>query len=294
MIRAGAVLVVFIALLSLQGWGEAQTQDILVANNSEIAFIDADNDGNRSADDCFLSASIQSNGQGLMIVGTQTDTPDKLKVCDGNCYGSGFASSDFVEASLDSCEYSHGPFVPMFADFCDGPECTSSDFAHAFGVGRPAGASGPIDLQSGAVFRNSAGPELAGSGIVCSAGGPAAQIVDFDGVTVVRNLVPYPAAGEPTHLCADNVPVQLVSGPIVFRKACFPVKNGSSDIALSGSPGSPFATIDFDTLAACNGRGARAPMASEWGLIGLMLTLLLGGTWLLARRQRFAASLPLA
>ena len=292
MIRAGAVLVVFVALMSVSGWSAAQTQDILVANNSEIAFIDANDNGMRDSDDCFLSASILSNGQGLTIVGQQESGPDQLRVCSGNCYGSGLASSDFVEASLDSCDYAGGPFVPMFADFCDGPECTSSE-GHSAGVGQTAGVT-PITLRSGAIFRNFFGPQLAGSGVVCSAGGPAVQAVDFDGNTVLRDLVPYPSTGTPTHMCVNNLPVQLLSGPIVFRLACFPVAGGVSAIALSGSPEAPFALIDFGNLAPCAGRASRAPTVSEWGLIGLMLSLLLGGTWLLSRRQRFAAALPLA
>ena len=244
MIRAVAVLIVFVALVSVSGWTEAQTQNILVANNSEIAFIDADNDGNRSADDCFLSAQIQTNGQGLKIIGTQESGPDELVVCSGDCYGSGFASSSFIEASITSCQYSHSPFVPMFADFCDEPSCTST--ATTGDVGSPAGNT-PLELQSGALFRASSG--LAGSGIVCTAGGPAAQIVDDEGTTVLRNLFPLSTGGNgATHMCASNIPVQLVSGPIVFRMGCFPVAGDTSAFALSGTPGFPFAFIDFGHL----------------------------------------------
>ena len=235
MIRAVAVLIVFVALVSVSGFTQAQTQNILVANNSEIAFIDADNDGNRSDDDCFLSAEIQSNGQGLKIIGEQESGDDLLKVCSGDCYGSGFASSGFIEATINSCQYSGSPFVPMFADFCDEPTCTS-DTATTGDVGAPAGNGGPLELQSGAVFRTSFGPELVGSGIVCTAGGPAAQIVDEDGNTVLRNLFPLATGGgAPTHMCASNIPVQLVSGPVVLRMGCFPVSGNTSAFALSGT-----------------------------------------------------------
>jgi hypothetical protein len=290
MVRSGAVIVVFAVLLSLGAGAEMPPEDLLVANNSEIAFIDANDNGMRDSDDCMLNATMKSDGSDLIINGTQTDTPNKLVVCSGMCYGSAFRSSDYAEVGIESCQYAGGPFVPLLADFCDSDECTSSDTAHS---GTAAG-NGPLLIRSGAIFRTFFGLELAGSGVVCNAGGPAAQIVDFDGRTVLRDLVPFPDALNPTHMCANNVPVQLVSGGFVLRTACFPVKDGASPLALSGDPDNPLAIIDFENLASCPGRASRAPTASEWGLFALVLSLLVGGTWMLSRRARFAASLPLA
>jgi hypothetical protein len=294
MIRAGAVVVVLAALVSVGGMSGAQTQDLLVANNSEIAFIDADNDGNRSADDCYFGATMMADGSALMINGTQNEGPNKLRACEGPCYGNAFASSDFAEVAISNCVFSGVPFVPMFADFCESSSCDSAlDDATAPAAGRAAGLA-PLALRSGAIFRTEFGLELAGAGVVCSAGGPAAQITDDSGNTVLRELTPFPDSQDPTHMCAANIPVQLASGPVVLRMGCFPVADGVSAFALSGSPDMPVALIDFENLPGCSGRASRAPTASEWSLIGLIASLLVGGTWLLARRPRFADSLPLA
>lgn len=292
MIRAGAIVVVLAALLSVGGWSGAQmAEDLLVANNSEIAFVDADNDGNRSADDCYFGATMTPDGSFLMINGTQTENPNQLRACTGPCYGNALASAGYAEVAIGNCDF--GGDLPVVGSFCDGPSCTSSEDATA-GEGAQGDTAGtaPINLRSGAIF--GFGGVLKGSGVVCSAGGPAAQITDDGGNTVLRELTPFPNAQNPTHMCVANIPVELASGGIVLRMGCFPVAGGVSPLALSGSPEAPVAQIDFENLASCAGRGTRAPTVSEWGLIGLVLGLLVGGTWMLARRPRFADSLPLA
>jgi hypothetical protein len=293
MLRSAGLVVAMLVLVvgGQAGTGAASQQDLLVSGKSTIAMIDADNDGGFDDDDCFLSAKMDADGSNLATAGEQPSGPDKLRVCDGGCTGSGLASMDFLEVMLNTCEFAAGPFVPMLADFCTSASSCESSTAMTAGVGRPAGAE-PLNIVAGTVFRTFFGPQNVGGGQVCSAGGPTAQITGEDGVTVLRSLLPL-TIGDDSFLCASQVPVQLVSGPFVFRTACFPVRNGAADLALSGTPDAPFAVIPFDSLAACSGRGAPAPTVSEWGLIGLMMALLAAGTWLLARRSSFAAALPL-
>lgn len=284
----------------LIGVGAGQTaladslQDILVAGNSQIAFIDANNNGMHDPGDCFLSAKVRTNGMDLMVKGTQAAGPNLLLVCTGQCNGSGFISSGFGEAMIDNCDYSGTPNVPLVADFCETVSSCESDGTPTTAIGGSAGGGLPLRPIAGEVFQTFSGFDRVGGGQVCTAGGPAAIVEGDDGVKVLRNLFRFPNATNPTHLCADNVPVELATGGFVFRTACFPIApNGTSPVALSDSPEAPFAIIDFSTLQAC-GANQGAPTASEWGLIFLMLTLLAGGTGALSRRRHFAGALLLA
>ncbi|MDX2170903.1 MAG: hypothetical protein SF182_27795 [Deltaproteobacteria bacterium] len=294
MMRTAAMALVVGASLTLARVAVAQPQQLLVAGSSEVAFIDADDDG-KDSDDCTFGATVGNSGE-VEVIGSQPDGPNKLVPCTGNCAGDGFVSSDFLEITFDDCSYSDYPFVPTTASFCNTiASCMPSSSAHS-GSGAGAGASGPLKLVSGLITQPG-NPAGTGFGNVCAAGGPAAKVTvgqsEADGVTMLKELAPYPNPSSPTHLCVPDFPVQLVSGGFVLRPACFPVRpNLVADIALSGSPSAPFAFIDFGALPGCNG-GARAPTTSEAGLAALCVALLFGGTWMLARRRSFAGVLPL-
>lgn len=261
---------------------------ITVAGQQNIAVIDANENGILDEeDDCVFRARSETNGSNLVISGLQDEGPNQLRACTGDCNGSGFMSSDFGEVMLDDCEFAFAPFVPLRADFCSTlSSCTSETPTLA----QPAGnGPGPVELRAGAIFRTLTSFR-AGFGQVCSAGGPAVEITGEDGVKVLRELFPFPP-GDPTHMCVNNVPVQLASDDsFVNKTACFPVSGGVADFAFLD--GEPFARISFVALQAC-GAVAGVPTASEMGLGILLLALLVFGVRTLSRRRGFAEVLPL-
>ena len=236
--------------------------------------------------DCNFTA--YSDGSSLVIAGTQM-SGTKARACLGTCTGSGFVSADFAEAIINDCAWGSGspgaPFVPLVADFCTTLSSCQSDTGPAAHV---AGAS-PLQITAGVLTRIVTST-VAGFGQLCTAGGPAAEITTDRGVKVVRNLFNYPSAGTPTHMCASGVPVQLEDEDIVNRTVCFPVAEGVTPISIGDEP--PLAVIPLDALPGC-GAARGAPTTSEWGLIGLMLSLLTLGVWGLSRRRGFAEELRL-
>lgn len=273
------------------GTATAQTQTLLVNGDPKIAVIDADDNGSiTDPTDCMFGATIDA-GSNLTVTGMQAPGPNLLRACTGSCFGSGFASVDFLEVQIQACNY-HA-HTPILADFCDTVEsCDQVGMAPASeGAGRGAGTA-PVELVSGVLAVPAIGLERVGFGILCSAGGPAVQITDKDGLTVLRQLIPFPNAQSPTHMCVDNIPVELDNGQFVLRTGCFPSGPNGTTFALSGSPGSPFALFNYSGLPSC-GAAQGAPAASTWGLAALLAGLLAAGVWTLRRRSGFAASLPL-
>jgi hypothetical protein len=279
------------------------TQEILAAGSDMVGVIDANNNGTLNEDDdCVVHARVNPNGSSLDVFGRQDPSaPDRMLLCtnpndladnEGHCSGDGSVSSDSAEATLDGCQFSAGPFVPMRADFCSSLTSCLAKSA-PLRVRGQAAASSPPRLTAGVVFQTLfTTPVRSGSGQICSAGGPAVEITGDDGVKVLFAIVPFPDAQNPTHMCVHNVPVQLTAGGKVLRTVCFPVRNGMTDFALGSTPDDPFAIIAFDSLPPCGPR-AEAPSMSEWGLIVLTLGLLAVGTWVRGRRGTFYESLPL-
>jgi hypothetical protein len=272
----------------------ADSQNVLAAGRSTLASIDANDNGiPDEEDDCNLSATAIPTGPGsalLNVLGQQdAEESDKLRPCRGSCEGSGFMSSEFGEVTLNTCDYAGPPFVPLLADFCSTLESCTSEMATSGASGQTAGFDGdePVVLRAGAIFRIVSG--AAGFGQLCIAGGPAAEVTGDDGVTVLRQLFAYPpGSSDPTHMCLDNLPVQMgESSEFEMKTACFPVANGVVPLALSGNPEAPFAIIDFGRLLPC-GAVRGAPTVNEWGLIGLAAGLLGLGVWALGRRREFA------
>jgi hypothetical protein len=293
-----------VAVLVVLGFGRGalatESDPIKAAGNDKLVVIDANQNGMLDEpDDCVVSAN--TDGESLRVRGTQsTGATSRLLLCSdpeypgkdhGDCWGDGFVGSDFAQANLGSCDFGSAPFVPMSASFCASLGSCLSDSHMSLATGSAGQAAGPIPLTAGVVFQTLFEPvQRSGFGQVCNAGGPAAQITGDDGVTVLRELRPFPNSQSPTHMCVDDVPVQLLLGGKVMRTACFPVSNGMTP--LSVGDGDPFAIIDFTALAGCAG-GKGAPTMSEWGLIALMAGLLAIGTWTLGRRRSFYESLPL-
>jgi hypothetical protein len=260
-------------------------QNILVARNADLAIIDAnDNGALGDEDDCILNATVRSDGSNLVIRGTQGWGPNSLLVCSGKCYGSAYLGSTSGEVEIRACDYSHPPFVPLLADFCPNlAQCLENDNNSSLATGGTAGVPPTLVVTAGTIMREMTEVN-AGSGRVCSAGGPAVEITGDDGVTVLRELVPFP---DGNHMCVRNVPFELVQGGFVFRTACFPVEDGKAEFSLSDEPEQVLVLIDFDRLPPCALRGA--PTMSEWGLIVLVAALLGFGTWALSRRRSFYA-----
>jgi len=304
MLRAAALAVVV-----LVGFGTypltvfASSTQILAAGSDMLAVIDANDNGMlNEPDDCVVHAQASANGLILDVFGRQNPmasnrmllctNPSNLMANEGHCFGSGSVGSDNAQVKLDDCQFSGGPFVPMVADFCSSASSCLATSAPISAAGQVAG-SPPPQLTAGLVFQTLFNTPLrSGSGRVCSAGGPAAEVTGDDGVKVLFALVPFPDAQNPTHMCVHNVPVQLAVGGKVLRTVCFPVRNGMTDFALSSAPEAPFAIIPFASLPACGSRTG-APSMSEWGLMVLTLGLLAVGSWLPGRRRAFYESLPL-
>lgn len=294
MLRLAGVMVVVLLMgagLERAEGSPSEQQNILVAGQTQIATIDMNQNGMlNEEDDCVFTGQATPGGGSLNVTGSQAPGPNQARGCTGSCYGTGFTSASQIGVLLDDCEFAGGPFVPLQGDFCTTmAACASSGTAT---LAQPSGASpDPVILTFGTLFRTLT-QDQAGSGQLCSANGPAIEIIDEDGLRVLRELFPYPE-GSPTHMCASNVPVQLENDGFVNRTACFPSNGGVSPIALSGAPDDPFAIINLNALPPCGGESRGAPTVSQLGLAILLLALLGFGVRTLSRRRGFAEVLPL-
>jgi len=298
MLRPAPVVVAVLMALGIGNRAVAvppSYQQILLAGSDQLAIIDANDNGILGEDDdCVVHA--RTDGSHLDVFGRQSSSasnrmalcsnPSDLSSNEGHCWGTGSVSSS-ADVLLNTCDFAGAPFVPFEADFCTSMASCNSDTAPSAATTNQDG-SGPLKITAGVVFQTTfITPFESGSGQVCSAGGPTAQITGDDGVTVLRQLVTV-QDGSNSYMCAHNVPVELLGGGFVFKTACFPVRNGGADFALENTPDTPFVVIDFSSLPGC-GRLTGAPTMTEWGLITLMLALLAFGTWTLGRRPGFSA-----
>lgn len=306
MLRRVVMAVVVLAGMTLAEQVMANGESIRANGQNTLASIDADDDGMiEEPEDCNLSATVDPNGSNLIVMGTQMAGPNLLLVCTGTCSGFGNISGvsaatngaptngGVVEATLNSCTYSGPPWVPMTAEFCEtnSSDCSASPSASpATSSGTAGGIFPPVSVNFGVVFQTSAGFFRSGFGRVCNAGSPVVQITGENGVPVIRELEPYPNAQNPTHMCVDNVPVQLAAGGFkVFKTACFPIENGMVNFSLGD--GSPFAIVELTGLPPCS--SGTAPTMSQWGMILLLTALLLFGIRTLGRRSAFSQTLSL-
>lgn len=292
MLRPAALAVVVLAGLgsisSALAGPPLPQQDILASGDTRLATIDANDNGMlNEPEDCVYTGKVRPDGSDLEVTGHQNSGPNELVGCLGSCFGNGQVNSDFADVTLNSCEFSFAPFVPLFTEFCESLQSCLSDNATQGAAGGGTAGGGIPTLTAGTIIRTSQGFR-AGFGQLCRAAGPAVEITGDDGVKVLREIVPFPNASNPTHMCVHDIPVQLnFGGAIVFRTGCFPVRNGMVDFALSDNPDSPIALIAFDGALAPCGTARGAPTVSEWGLLTLIVALLGLGTLGLSRRRGF-------
>jgi LPXTG-motif cell wall-anchored protein len=288
--RRAAVGAVGVMLIGLST-AYAGTEDPIEINGSqEIAVIDVDQNGELGGGlDCVFRAFVNTNTGALRIDPEQDAGDANLRVCNDDCNGSANMSTDFIEIIINSCpdwgRPPGAPFVP--ADLLVG---TGLLFSTA--VGAASGNGSGIQLAEGSLSYPAIG-ESAGEGLLCDLNGPAAAVTLFRGARVVRDLVPFPDASEPTHLCV-NIPFEL-SGFVhifLFRDICFPFNpNGNTEIEVDEEP---VAFLSFENLPPCPATGGTAaPSMTVAGLVALMGLLLALGVWTLGRRRGFYEGLPL-
>jgi hypothetical protein len=132
------------------------------------------------------------------------------------------------------------------------------------------------------------------SGSLCSAGGPAAEVMTADGMRLLVNLTFAEDAGGQDYLCAPNLPMRDPGfGPVLFIDGYVPItEDRRITVALENEGVEMVAEVDLNDLPPCGG-GFAVPTATEWGLIALMVALLTTGVWALSRRHSFSHGLPL-
>lgn len=262
-------------------------QPLTVNGDPNILVFDANKNGTiGDAGDCFVGGS--GIGNTLALTMTQEPTMDAvpLRACQPCPYSSsamytvtGFVSPSSAEATVtDTCVPNCCGSIPLIGEFSSSTTISST-----------AGTAGtevvmPLVLRS-ALLRDGEPPfQEMGSGFLCSdLGRPAAQVT----TSGVSFLVDLSGNGGGGFTCAP-IPMQRAdNGRFDLIDACFPTKNGVSNLALGDTV---IAEGDLNGLQSC--ARTAAPTASEWGLILLALTLASIGTWMLGRRPAFAAALP--
>jgi hypothetical protein len=293
MLRIAAAVVVGVLLIGFSAAyaGMPEPLPVKVNGSEDIAVIDADDDGQFDEDsDCVFRASVENSD--LTITPMQDEgSSTRLRVCDGPCMGNAGASLDFIEIVINQCDWDSppgGPFVP--ADLLVGRNLLSSS-SGVSGGGTASGNGQVIQLVEGRLIY----PFLpfdsdAGDGFLCNLNGPAATVRLRNGVRVVRDLVPFPSNGTPTHLCV-TIPFELLGGGFVLRKICFPFNpDGNTDISVGDES---VAFLSFSGLRQCGAGALAAPSMTSAGLVALLMVLLAVGIWGLGRRRGFYEGLPL-
>jgi hypothetical protein len=132
---------------------------------------------------------------------------------------------------------------------------------------------------------------------VCSDHGTVVAVTPATGPTFLRNLdkvdctsCPCTAAGANANfLRANMAPLPALTGGFIMRDIYVPIMNNMITFA-SDNPTAPFLTINLGSLERCT---QVAPSLTNAGLLVLGLSLLVMGTWVLGRRERFAQAIPL-
>lgn len=282
----------------------ASQSDLLVSGQMDMAIIDGDNDGPDSGD-CRVRGTFlpMSMTDGTVDLAFMQDGHTPLRLCGAEFTGEASFGSDessnFGDVVLDNILGSHfGAHLPITTEFVDETSNPNGE--------PPLKMDDPLDevtLFDGSpiddTFENAA-PDVGnvlGFGKLCGANGPAALITLDDGVTMLHQLSFFTDQQSQKFLCIPGVPLEKCSNNCM-SKAGFdvfntyvPVKSdGTLTLALSSDPDTNLVDIDLNHLPECPGR-MRSPSLSEGKLIGLMLALLISGTWLLSRRPGFRQSI---
>ena len=276
--------------------------DFLVSGQMDMAIIDTDNNGPDS-NDCrirgtFLPSSMTDGMVDLMVA--QMNSPT-LRLCSAEFTGAASfgsdASSNFADVTLDTILGSHfGARLPITTEFVDETSNPNGqpplrmddprDMVTLFDESLPDQTSPSAADDSGTVL---------GSGRLCGLNGPATVITLDNGLRVLRQLTFFTDQQSQKFLCIPGVPLEKCSNNCMDKagfslfNAYIPVNSdGTLTLALANAPGTNLVDIDLNNLPKC---GTAAPSLSAGKLIGLMLALLVSGTWLLSRRPGFRQSL---
>lgn len=254
-------------VMGYAGAANAQAKKLVVSGSTTVAIIDTDGDGPDSGDCSFMvelgdPASAEDPERPATIMGMQSTTGVELRACDGNFMGT---AGDFLTSVFGVIDMNTHP---------GGNQALNWDGGFT-GVG-PGGLRElrTLIIRDGTSESNA----VLGEGILCQEGGPTA-VVSIPGAPPM--LVPLKVI--PGYLCVPNLPFQeLGSSEFVMLDSYIPTTDGQINFALEG--GAPQFQITLDALPECS-KGT--PALSGWGLVGLTLALLVGGTWVLSRRKGF-------
>jgi len=260
------------------------------SGQDELVCVDTNKDGQIDPEnDCCMrggvtveeaTTSVNGGGAPLCLNATQSDDTDQMEIvgCGNRTTFTGSATPTSF-----TLENQYGNGVPGFNGLAvEGSDGTST--ATTFGN------SIPHIVQ---VLVGAPGGGSVGQGHLCTAGGPAVEVMDLGGMTFVSRFTPL-TSNLVKYLCT-MAPIPLAGGGMGMFNVCTPVDAANNSvISTVNAATTPMAMIPFGNgLAPCTG-GRMAPTASELGLIGLALALLGGGTWVLRRRASFGDSLGVA
>jgi hypothetical protein len=281
MIRPHAVALAFVFTLGFAPIVRAQpSTPILTSGMTYAAKIDTDSSGSPTPNDCTFSPFIDPHTGALAIQAVQTGGV-LLKACSiGPYIGSAIlhSSGRFFNLAINQ-PAAGGRDIPAAASAID-----------ESGKGGLPLAITRLDIANGL-----------GSGQLCDVGGePGIAARSSNGTFFVGGLNFYPDPVSPTHI---KVPGLVMGMPFLCLQgktggrfcldAYIPIKTDRTVDVMTQGVNVPSVLVDLDDLPKCPVERNAAPTASEWGIIGLIVALLVLGTWAISRRPSFAHSLPL-
>jgi hypothetical protein len=254
---------------------------IVLAGQTNLAFIDTNGNMMLDASDCVLTGVGQQTGMmGSVAMGNacytaQQGSPPFITGCNDTYPGTADLDSSSGEGSAED---TIGGITIMYSSGSSSPSPSPSP-----AIGGPGGAGGfPVPLISASVVEEGM---VLGEGLLCDAGGPAvrATIRGVSGIARFNRV----SIGGVVHGCAP-LPFPLTTGGQATFPLCIPIGTGNPQGGLQGGP--IYVEFPLNSLPGCG--GFQTPSASEWGLLGLASVLLVLGTWALRRRPAFGAALP--
>lgn len=254
--------------------------DFTASGSTKLVIIDGDGDGPDN-DDCYFTANLLASS--ITITGHSGSNPFP-KGCQMQFFGSEFhgqdTSSDFIGAQLDSATGGTASTLPILAEYVD--EQTS-----------PSGLPAALDSHDDHFeVRRAVGGEVLGTGTMCLAGGnPAVVGSSQGGVPFMREASIYPNSSNPQYLQIGDLPLQTNQGHSFFD-VYVPITS-NQDMTLEVDPAGPTSLLQIalPQLPPCS-RSA-APTMSQWTVLGMSLALLVSGTWVLGRREKFRGAMPI-
>ncbi len=256
--------------------------NLTLGNSTLLAFIDTDEDGMPDSTDCRLFGkasqnttaddgtvtsatclnATQESSSGPTVFGCDEIYPGSTTVGDGNATAQNYGTR--IEMSSSSSSGGNG--------------------------GSIAGLPGlPVIVNMVEVFEQGNGQAMIGEGIFCSDGGLAVKAT-AGGVSGIVRFDPRTIPGFGNFYCG-TVPFPTSESSAQPLPLCFPFGSDGNAAFMFEGGSTELITLQLTNLASCG--NFQVPTASGWGLLGIAAALLALGTWLLRRRARFGAALPL-